>query len=92
MSVQQRVRQFVLENFYVSDPSEVAHDTLLVTTGFIDSTGMLELITFLEQEFKIRISDDETTAENLESIERVAAFVERKLRGGSQPGGLGATG
>lgn len=92
MSVQQRVRQFVLENFYVSDPSEVADDTLLVTTGFIDSTGMLELITFLEQAFQIRISDDETTAENLESIERVAAFVERKLRGGSQSGDLGATG
>ncbi len=78
MNVQQRVRRFVLENFYVSDPSEVADDTLLVTTGFIDSTGMLEVITFLEEEFRIRIADDETTAENLESIERIAAFVERK--------------
>ena len=78
MNVQQRVRRFVLENFYVSDPSEVADDTLLVTTGFIDSTGMLEVITFLEEEFRIRIADDATTAENLESIQRIAAFVERK--------------
>lgn len=91
MNVQRRVRQFVLENFYVSDPSEVADDTLLVTTGFIDSTGMLEVITFLEEEFEIRIADDETTAENLESIERIAAFVERK-RAGSPAGRLGATG
>ncbi len=80
MNVQQQVRRFVLENFYVSDPSEVADDTLLVTTGFVDSTGMLEVITFLEEEFEIRIADDETTAENLESIERIAAFVERKRR------------
>ncbi len=87
MNVQQRVRRFVLENFYVSDPSEVADDTLLVTTGFVDSTGMLEVITFLEEEFGIRIADDETTAENLESIERIAAFVERK-----QHTVLGATG
>lgn len=92
MNVQQRVRQFVLENFYVSDPSEVADDTLLVATGFIDSTGMLEVITFLEEEFRIRIADDETTAENLESIERIASFVERKRQAGAQSGGLGATG
>jgi acyl carrier protein len=92
MNVQQRVREFVLQNFYVSDPSEIADDTLLVTTGFIDSTGMLEMITFLEEEFRIRIADDETTAENLESIERMAAFVTKKQKNGSQANGLGATG
>ena len=78
MSVQQRIRQFILENFYVSNPSEVADDTLLVTSGLVDSTGMLEVITFLETEFGIRISDQETTPENLESIARIASFVARK--------------
>lgn len=89
MTHQQRIRQFILENFYVSDPSEVADDTLLVSTGFVDSTGMLEVIAFLEEEFGIQIADHETTPENLESIERMAAFVGRK-QGGA--GGLGATG
>ena len=80
MNTQQRVRQFIIENFYVSDPSEIGDDTLLVTTGVVDSTGMLEVIGFLEAEFAVRIEDREMTPENLESIERMAAFVERKRR------------
>jgi acyl carrier protein len=78
MDVQKRVRQFIIENFYISNPEEVADDTLLVTAGLVDSTGMLEIVTFLESEFGIRIADHETTPENLESIARIAAFVARK--------------
>jgi acyl carrier protein len=78
MDVQKRVRQFIIENFYISNPAEVADDTLLVTAGLVDSTGMLEIVTFLESEFGIRIADHETTPENLESIARIAAFVARK--------------
>ena len=78
MTIQQRVKQFIVENFYVSDPSQISDDTLLVTTGVIDSTGMLEMIAFLEESFGIAIADHEMTPENLESIERMAAFVTRK--------------
>jgi acyl carrier protein len=78
MTIQERIKQFVVENFYVSDPAEIAADTLLVTRGYVDSTGMLEVIAFLETEFGIQISDLETTPENLESIARMAAFVTRK--------------
>ena len=78
MSVQQRVRQFILDNFYVSDPSELADDTSLITSGYVDSTGMLEVIAFLETAFGIRIADQETTPENLETIGRIVAFVQRK--------------
>ena len=78
MTIQQQVRQFIVENFYVSDPAAIADDTLLVTTGVIDSTGMLEVIAFLEESFGIPIADQEMTPENLESIERMAAFVTRK--------------
>ncbi len=79
MSIPQRVRQFVTENFYVSDSSELTNDTLLVTGGVVDSTGMLEIIAFLETEFGIRVDDGDTIPENLESIARIAAFVKRKL-------------
>ncbi len=78
MSVSQRVKQFIVENFYVSDPAELGDDTLLVTNGYVDSTGMLEIISFLESEFGIRITDQETTPENLESISRITAFVASK--------------
>jgi acyl carrier protein len=78
MKTLERVRQFVIENFYISDPSEIRDDTLLVTTGVVDSTGILEVIGFLETEFGIRIDELEMTPENLESIERMAAFVEQK--------------
>jgi acyl carrier protein len=78
MTTQDRVRQFIVDKFYVSDPSEIRDDTLLVTTGVVDSTGMLEVIGFLEDEFGIRIEDREMTPENLESIERITAFIYRK--------------
>ncbi len=80
MNIQQRVGLFVVENFYVSDPAELTDDTPLVPSGIVDSTGMLEIIAFLEAEFGIRVGDEETVPENLESIRRIAAFVDRKLR------------
>lgn len=78
MNVRQRVKQFIVENFYVSDPSELADGASLIQGGWVDSTGMLEMITFLEAEYGIRIADTEMTPENLDSIERIAAFVARK--------------
>jgi acyl carrier protein len=79
MEIKQRVRRFVVENFYISDPAEISDETLLVSSGYIDSTGMLEVISFLESEFGIRISDQETTPANLDSVARIEAFVTRKL-------------
>jgi acyl carrier protein len=78
LDVQQRVKQFVVDNFYVSDPSEVGEDISLITTGLVDSTGMLEVIGFLESEFGIRIRDQEMVPDNLETIGRIAAFVGKK--------------
>ena len=85
MNVQQRIRQFILENFYVSDPAEVADDASLIQGGWVDSTGMLEVITFLETEFGLRIADTEMLPENLDSIQRIAAFVARKREASSKP-------
>jgi acyl carrier protein len=80
MTVHRRLRQFVVEAFYVSDTSSLSDDTSLIAEGIVDSTGMLELIAFLEAEFGIAVADDETTPDNLETIGRIAAFVERKRR------------
>ncbi len=77
ITVPQRVRQFIVENFYV-DEAKVGDDTSLITEGIVDSTGMLELIAFLEREYKIRVEDRETVPANLETLSRIDGFIARK--------------
>jgi acyl carrier protein len=81
MTVQERVRGFIMELFYVSDPEELTDEVSLLDSGFVDSTGMLEIIVFLEGEYAIHIEDHETIPDNLESIAQIAAFVARKQQG-----------
>jgi len=78
MTVQQRVKGFILEYFYVSDPDELTDDLSLLDSGLVDSTGMMEVILFLEGEYGIHVEDHETIPENLETLSRIAAFVARK--------------
>ncbi len=78
MLVRERVREFILETFYVSDPDELTDEVSLLDSGYVDSTGMMEMILFLEGEYAIHIEDHETIPENLETISRIVAFVARK--------------
>jgi acyl carrier protein len=78
MAIQQRVKQFIVENFYISDPAELKEDTSLIEGGYVDSTGMLELIAFLESEYGFRVEETETVPENLGSVGQIAAYVARK--------------
>jgi acyl carrier protein len=78
MTVQERVRIFVLESFYVGDPAELTDEVSLIDSGIVDSTGMLEIILFLEGEYGFHVEDHETIPENLETLSRIAAYVERK--------------
>lgn len=78
MTVRDQVHRFVVGHFYVSDASTVTDDVSLIDSGIVDSTGMLEVIMFLETEFGIRVLDRETVPENLETIARIASYVERK--------------
>ena len=72
------VRQFILSNFYVADPAALSDEGSLLDRGVIDSTGVLEVITFVEDTFGVKVADEEMLPENLDSIDRIAAFVERK--------------
>jgi len=78
MDIKETVRQFITKNFYVPDPSVLTDDVSFLDKGIIDSTSVLELTTFLEQEFGIQIADDELVPENLDSLANVKAFVQRK--------------
>ncbi len=78
METTQRVREFVTSNFFVADAASLTDEASLLDLGVIDSTGVLEIIGFLEQSFGVAVEDDEIVPANLDSIARIAAFVERK--------------
>lgn len=78
MSTRERVRRFIVTNFYVADADRLDEQASLLDEGIVDSTGVLEVIGFLESEFDFSVEDLEITPENFDSIARIAAFVERK--------------
>jgi len=78
-----KIREFITESFLFGqdDPSLGNGDSLL-ENGVIDSTGVLELVEFLEEGFGVAVADQELIPENLDSIERIAGFVQGKLDNG----------
>ena len=73
------VRNFLAENFPLGEgPSSLPGDASLLEAGIIDSTGVLELVGFIEETYDVRVEDEELLPENLDSIDRIVAFVERK--------------
>ena len=78
-AVEQKVRGFILENFMFSnDESALNSEESLLEKGVIDSTGVMELVAFLEDEYKFRINDDELVPENLDSVRNIVTFVDGK--------------
>ena len=79
MSSEDKIRRFILENYlFTDDQSELNNDDSFLDQGILDSTGILEIIFFIEDEFGIKIKDDEMVPENLDSVNRIVAFIERK--------------
>lgn len=74
-----RVEAFIFENLVLGDQARMPSPAdSLIESGVVDSTGVLELIEFLEEEFGITVEDSETVPENLDTIDRIVAFVVRK--------------
>ncbi len=76
--VKNAIRNFVIENFLFGDDTGLTDETSFRDEGIVDSTGILELVAFLETEFGIKMEGDEFIPDNLDSIEKIAAFVARK--------------
>ena len=74
----EKIRDFVIRNFYVSNVDALKNSESLLDAGIIDSTGVLEVIAFLEEEFGITVDDAEMLPENLDSIDNIASYVDRK--------------
>jgi acyl carrier protein len=74
------VRQFILDNFMMGgDRNALGDGDSFLDHQVIDSTGFIELVTFLEERFGIRVLDTELVPENLDSLDAIDAYVGRKL-------------
>lgn len=74
----QEIRAFIVENFLLGSDSGFDNTESLLETGIIDSTGIMHVVAFLEDHFGIIVEDEDMVADNLESVTRIAAYVERK--------------
>lgn len=80
-SVASSIRAFITSNFPGAKRRALRDDDPLLESGIIDSLGVLDLVAFIEDEFKIAVADDDLTPENFQTIERIMAFVGRKQNG-----------
>ena len=80
-SLRDRIQKFILENYlFTSDRSALALDDSLLGRGIVDSTGMLEIIMFIEEQLGVTVKDEDMIPENLDSVSRIAAFVESRRK------------
>ena len=73
------VKEFIIENFLFGEEEQLQLDTDFFDKGIIDSTGVIELVDFLEESFDISVDDDELIPENLSSLRKIDLFLSKKL-------------
>jgi acyl carrier protein len=78
MSVENKIRGYIAENFLFGDTAQLGAEESFLDKGIIDSTGILEIVMFLEEEFGVKVADNEMLPENLDSISNLVRFIERK--------------
>ena len=79
MSIEQKVKEFILDNFlFTDDNSALANEDSFLDKGIIDSTGIMEVIMFIEEQFGISVSDEEMIPDNLDSIKNIVRYINEK--------------
>jgi acyl carrier protein len=73
-----QVRKFILEKFPLARKQQIKDSDPLLESGVLDSLGVLDLVSFVEQEFSVHVADDELVPENFQTIDRITAFIETK--------------
>ena len=79
--IRTELRDFIKTNFIFSDTKQLNDDESLLGSGVVDSTGVLELIAFLEGKFHVKFADSELIADNFDSVNKIISFVSRKAMG-----------
>jgi acyl carrier protein len=78
--IQKRIREYIIDNFLVDEDEEAfGNEDSFLESGLIDSTGMLEVITYVEETFEVEVADEEMTPENLDSVDNISRLVAAKL-------------
>jgi acyl carrier protein len=77
-AVKRRLREFVTKNFYLADPGSFDDASSFLDRGVIDSTGVLELVAFVEGEYGVTVADEEIVPANFDTVNALAGFVVRK--------------
>lgn len=79
--IHDQIRQYVKDNFlFGNSNADITNDQSFLDTGIIDSTGVLELVTFIEESFDIHFEDDELIPENLDSVNNITQFINTKMK------------
>jgi len=79
MTIEKQLRDYILENFlFTDDQSALNNDDSFLDKGIIDSTGILEVIYFIEEEFAFKVGDEEMIPENLDSVNNIVNFIQQK--------------
>ncbi len=79
MSIKQDIKTYILENYlFTDDDSQLSDSDSFLEKGILDSTGILEVIYFIEDEYGIKVEDEEMIPENLDSVESLVVFVQHK--------------
>jgi acyl carrier protein len=78
VQIKQQIWNFIVENFLFGESDGLSESDSLLEKGIIDSTGVLELIAFIEESYGIKVKDEELVPENLDSILNVTGYILRK--------------
>ena len=79
MQIENEIREFIMENFLWDEEVNLSEEDSLLEKGIIDSTGVLELVAFIEETYSFKINDEELVPENLDSIKNILQFIQNKL-------------
>ncbi len=79
MTIEKQIRRYIADNFLFSDDGyQLPDDTSFLEEGIVDSTGVLELVMFVEETFNVTVEDEEIMPENFDSVAQLAAYIRRK--------------
>ena len=79
MNIEEKIREFIVKNLYYAEGPTLTDEASFLAEGVIDSMGSMELVAFVESEFKIKVDMSEVVVKNFDSISKLASFVRRKL-------------
>ena len=79
MTAAESIREFIVDNFLFGDDDGFAPEASFLENGLVDSVGIMELVSFLEETFNIEIQDDELIPDNLDSLQNIARFIRHKI-------------